>query len=388
MTLEERIKQMLEESAKQPEVVVEKQQELKSLSEEELEAMSQEEFDAIDEEQLDELSKDTLANYVKKATPLVPLAKKPENRAGSINRAKVKMQYTESSTEEDSEVVVEDKMANLKAIAAKDKQENKDREDDYLDDDGKTAKKAKLSKEVAAARKLVKSNESSEVSSQVSALLEAEGLSEEFKVQAVTIFEAAVTDRVLQIQEELEAQYNEKLEEASAHNEVAIEANFKSRLAESFMDGIQSLMAEHNIELPEDAEDALEVALNQVEKLEESAEEVQTTIAQLQEQVNELKAEKILESFKERMTSTEFDRFSQLTESVKYKDETQYEKQLTIVLENFGKQLTSKQKVVKESAPAVITEEIVATPAETIVTEQYSNVNVYANYLASRAGKI
>lgn len=295
--------------------------------------------------------------------------------------------------------IVEDKMSNLKAIAAKYKQEDKDREDDYLDDDGKIAKKAKLSREVAAARKLVKSNESSQVSSQVTALLEAEGLSEEFKLQAVTIFEAAVTDRVIQIQEELEAEYEEKLDEAKAeletnidgflneavqewadNNQVAIESNFKTRLAESFMDGLQSLLAEHNIDLPDDAEDALEIALDEVNKLEEQVSGVDEVVAELQEQINELKAEKILESFQGRMTSTEFDRFVQLTESVKFKDESQYEKQLGIVLENFGK--ISAKKVEQEEQ--IVEETVYAPAAQPIVTESFSSVNRYAQYLAKK----
>ena len=61
-----------------------------------------------------------------------------------------------------------------------------------------------VAEEAKPAKKERTIKEDSQVSSQVAALLEAEGLSEEFKLQAVTIFEAAVTDRVLQIQEELE----------------------------------------------------------------------------------------------------------------------------------------------------------------------------------------
>lgn len=301
----------------------------------------------------------------------------------------------EESTDQVDQIE-ENKMANLKAIAAKDKQENKDREDDYLDDDGKTAKKAKLSKEVAAARKLVKSNESSGVSDQVASLLEAEGLSEEFKVQAVTIFEAAVTDRVLQIQEQMEAEYAEKLDEAKAElesnidgflnecvqewasdNEVAIASNFRSQLAESFMDGIQSLLAEHNIDLPEESENALSVALESVNTLQENLEQKDVTVSELESQIAELKAEKILESFRDKMSCTEFDRFTQLTESVKFKDETQYEKQLNVVLENFGK--LSKTEQAPKAAPAPVFEEVVST--KPIVTETYSAVDRYAAYM-------
>lgn len=263
-----------------------------------------------------------------------------------------------------------------------------------------TEEVAPVTEEVAAPAKKTKAiKEDSQVSSQVTALLEAEGLSEEFKLQAVTIFEAAVTDRVIQIQEELEAEYEEKLDEAKAdletnidgflneavqewadNNQVAIESNFKTRLAESFMDGLQSLLAEHNIDLPEESEDALEIALDEVNKLEEQVSSVDEVIAEMQEEINALKAEKILESFSEKMTSTEFDRFVQLTESVKFKDETQYAKQLSIVLENFGKITANKEEQEEQ-----IFEQVVEVPsAQPIVTETFSAVNRYAQYLTKK----
>jgi len=263
-----------------------------------------------------------------------------------------------------------------------------------------TEEVAPVTEEVAAPAKKTKAiKEDSQVSSQVTALLEAEGLSEEFKLQAVTIFEAAVTDRVIQIQEELEAEYEEKLDEAKAdletnidgflneavqewadNNQVAIESNFKTRLAESFMDGLQSLLTEHNIDLPEESEDALEIALDEVNKLEEQVSSVDEVIAEMQEEINALKAEKILESFSEKMTSTEFDRFVQLTESVKFKDETQYAKQLSIVLENFGKINANMEKQEEQ-----IFEQVVEVPsAQQIVTETFSAVNRYAQYLTKK----
>ena len=263
-----------------------------------------------------------------------------------------------------------------------------------------TEEVAPVTEEVAAPAKKTKAiKEDSQVSSQVTALLEAEGLSEEFKLQAVTIFEAAVTDRVIQIQEELEAEYEEKLDEAKAdletnidgflneavqewadNNQVAIESNFKTRLAESFMDGLQSLLAEHNIDLPEESEDALEIALDEVNKLEEQVSSVDEVIAEMQEEINTLKAEKILESFSEKMTSTEFDRFVQLTESVKFTDETQYAQQSSIVLENFGKITANKEEQEEQ-----IFEQVVEVPsAQPIVTETFSAVNRYAQYLTKK----
>lgn len=238
----------------------------------------------------------------------------------------------------------------------------------------------------------LKKNEST-VSTQVAALLEAEGLSEEFKEQAVTIFEAAVTDRVLQIEEGLQTKFETQLAEAKADldndidgflneaiqqwmevNKVAIESNFKSQLAESFMDDMQALMGKHNIELPEGKENALEVALGEVDSLTESVATKETEKLVLVEQINVMKAEKILESFREKMAQTEFDRFVQLTESVKFVDETQYEKQLTIVLENFGKTKVETKVEAEEITEAVIVQKPVT-----------SNVNRYAEFIGKKS---
>lgn len=231
------------------------------------------------------------------------------------------------------------------------------------------------------------------VSTQVSALLEAEGLSEEFKTQAVTIFEAAVTDRVLQIEEGLKTKFDQELAEAKADldndidgflneaiqqwmeaNKVAIESNFKSQLAESFMDDMQALMGKHNIELPEGKENALEVALGEVDSLTESVVTKETEKLSLVEQINVMKAEKILESFRGKMAQTEFDRFVQLTESVKFADETQYEKQLTIVLENFGKTKVETKVEAEEITEAVIVQKPVT-----------NNVNRYAEFIGKKS---
>lgn len=233
-------------------------------------------------------------------------------------------------------------------------------------------------------------NEDTTIPTQVATLLEAEGLSEEFKTQAVTIFEAAVTDRVLLIEEELKAEFDKQIAEAKAsldndidgflseaiqqwkqENIVAINSNFKTQLAESFMDGMQALLSSHNIEVPEGKENALEVALGEVDKLTEAVATKETEMLALVEQVNEMKASKILESFKEKMTTTEFDRFVQLTESIKFVDETQYGKQLTIVLENFG---TQKQEP-KVDAEQISEEVVVVAPSTT------SAVNKYAEFI-------
>ena len=180
------------------------------------------------------------------------------------------------------------------------------------------------------------------------------------------------------LESDIDGFLSEAIQQWKSENEVAIKSNFKSQLAESFIDGMKALIAEHNIELPEGQENALEEALKEVEKLNESFSGKDQEIASLQESINELKAGKILESFKSKMTQTEFDRFSQLTESVKFKDEVQYAKQLTVVLENFG----STKKEVKKVQESVITEQVSSDIK--IVTESDSTINQYAAYMSKK----
>lgn len=241
-----------------------------------------------------------------------------------------------------------------------------------------------------------------EVAKQVAALLEAEGLSEEFKLQAVTIFEAAVTDRVLQIEESLNAKFEERVAEAEAKfeqdkaelstkidgflnesaqkwatdNEVAIKTGFRVKLAESFMDGLAALMKEHNVVLAEEAEDALTVALDRVSELESDVSKEVAKTATVVEELNAMKANLVRESYREKMTATAFDRFVQLTESVKFTEQTQYETQLRIVFENFGSDQAPIVESFKEETVNVIVEDF----------KEESNVDpsvaAYAAYMA------
>ena len=118
-----------------------------------------------------------------------------------------------------------------------------------------------------------------DVKDDVEALVQGEeGLSEEFKQKASTIFEAAVAAKVIsevnQRAERLEDDYKEELskakeeltssmtektdgylsyvvEEWMKENELAVERGVRSELVEDFMSGLKNLFTEHYIDIPE-----------------------------------------------------------------------------------------------------------------------------------------
>jgi hypothetical protein len=431
MTLEERIKQMLAESEKEDTVA----EELFDGKHQFASAESYiEEETAVNEEQIDELSKSTIGSYLKKSAKDVArnsydvyhsstptgahsgdsdvearnkkALKTAQKRLNGMDKAVTKI--ASESEDLDEEQIDElskstlgsyiKRAGNSLAVNAY----NANREYPAFVSDAEDKKKKSLRAATnrmggidKAADKITKESEDqSTVSDQVSALLEAEGLSEDFKLQAVTIFEAAVSDRVMQIEEELKQEYQEALDEATAEmeknidgfmseaiqqwmidNKLAVETNFKHKLQESFIDGLTALLAEHNIELPAESENALDVALDQITSLEESIESASAREAELMEQIADMKATSILESFRSKMPATTFDRFVQLTENINYTDEAQYARQLDIVYENFG-----KVTAVVESAPARQITESIAQPA--VAEDLNESVEFYAQYMS------
>ena len=109
----------------------------------------------------------------------------------------------------------------------------------------------------------------------VNALVAGEELSEEFRVKAATIFEAAVTakvnDEVKALQEGFEETLTEEVEKIQTElaekvddylsyaaeswmkeNSLQIEHGIKTEMAESFFKGLKDLFLEHNFTVPEE----------------------------------------------------------------------------------------------------------------------------------------
>ena len=211
-----------------------------------------------------------------------------------------------------------------------------------------------------------------DLSSDVDALTSGEGLSEEFKTKAATIFEAALKSKIRTELERLEEEYAEAydsaineakdeltekvdgyltyvVEEWMKKNELAVEHRLKTELAEQFIAGLRTLFEEHDIAIPDERFDMLEAAATQADEMEGRLnEEIEKNVA-LTQQVNELSKNEILLDVASDLADTEVEKFSELAESVEYESADDYRLKLETIKDSYFPKATINEEV--EAAP-------------------------------------
>lgn len=231
------------------------------------------------------------------------------------------------------------------------------------------------------AEKTVAEEEKVDMSADVAALFNGEeGLTEEFRQKAETIFEAAVTSRikeeVARITEALEAQYETKLEEAieekleglvehvdgylnlmveqwMENNAVALESGMKAEVLESFVAGMKNLFQEHYIEVPEEKFDVLGSMEEEIKALNDKLNESVAVNVSLKKELNEAKRVEIIAGVCEGLTDIEADKLQTLAEEISFEDADSFAQKMQTIRENYF------AKTVKKEVPSIITEETV-----------------------------
>lgn len=216
-------------------------------------------------------------------------------------------------------------------------------------------------------------------------LFQGEDLTEEFKEKATAIFEAAVQLRVSELAEQLETEYNAKLEEQVVEvvedistkvddymnyvvqewiteNEVAIESSLKSEITEEFIEGLRNLFVEHYITIPEEKVDVVEELSVRVEDLETKLNEATEANIELSKALAENVKEKIFLEVSEGLVATQADKFKTLAEGVEYNDEETYRRKLEIVKENYFTQKKVKSDMIQEEVEHASDEPAKAAP--------------------------
>ena len=185
-----------------------------------------------------------------------------------------------------------------------------------------------------------------------------QNISEEFKSKVTTIFEARVTDRIQQIEEQTEAKYAGMLEEAIEsvrtqleekvddyvnyvveqwleENAIAIESGLRAELAEDFISGLHKLFAENYINVPEDKVELVDELATKVEQLESKLnEEIEKSIGYKKSLIEATK-QQVTRSVCEGLTETQVEKIKSLAESVEFSTEDEYQNKLETIRENY-----------------------------------------------------
>ena len=226
-----------------------------------------------------------------------------------------------------------------------DKDKKDDDEDDEDDKDESKAKKEEKELEI-------------DVSEDVSALIDGEELSEDFKTKAATIFEAAVKSKIAKIRkqvreeskkdieektETMQTEMTEKMDEYMNYvvkewmeeNKLAVEQGVRNEVTESFISGLKKLFEEHYIDVPSEKEDVFESLVQEVAELETKLDEQTQKHMDTVKELNTYKAKDAFRDVVEGMVDTDIEKMKELTEDVDYESDEQYKEKLNIIKNSY-----------------------------------------------------
>ena len=223
-------------------------------------------------------------------------------------------------------------------------------------------------------------------SQDVDALVSGEELSEEFRVKAATIFEAAVTSRVNEetkaLQEAFEESLTEEVEKIKTElaekvddyvsyatkqwieeNSLAVEHGIKNEMAESFFNGLKDLYVEHNFTVPEEKFNLLDGMTGELDEMEKKLnEQIDTNIA-LNKQIGEYSKMEIVNDAATGLAETQKEKLASLAEGVEFENEEDFRKKIETIKESY---FTRKAEVAEKATEP--TEEASAPLVESTVT--------------------
>ena len=233
-----------------------------------------------------------------------------------------------------------------------------------------------------------------DVKDDVEALVQGEeGLTEDFKQKASTIFEAAVQAKVVEqvnskmeeletqvksdnnsSSEEFQKELTEKVdgyltyivEEWMKENELAIERGIRTELVEDFMSGLKTLFTEHYIDIPEEKVDMVDDLFTKVEDLETSLDEEINRGVELQKELSQFKKDDIVRDVTKDLADTETEKISKLSEGIEYENEEQYIEKLNVLKESY---FPKSEAVTSEISETDETIEVTDETKEEILTE-------------------
>ena len=183
-------------------------------------------------------------------------------------------------------------------------------------------------------------------------------LSEEFKVKAATIFEAAVKSKIRseierideqvrsekdsdmetfkeELTEKVDTYLNYVVEEWTKENELAIERGLKGEIAEDFISGLKQLFEDHYIDVPDEKYNVLEAQSEKISELEEKLNEAIQKSVDLTSSNEKLVREQVVSEISEDLADTEIEKFKSLTQDVDFGSEDSFREKLNTLKESY-----------------------------------------------------
>jgi hypothetical protein len=196
------------------------------------------------------------------------------------------------------------------------------------------------------------------VTEDLDALFNGEDLTEDFKLKVITIFEAAINEKIENITYSLEEEYSDRLTEEVAQiteeltnkideyldyavqnwiseNELTVEQGIRTEVTESFMEGLKTLFDNHYIEIPESKVDLVdELAEENEELVTRLNNEIQASM-DMAEELLDFKRSYVFNEMSEGLVDTEVEKFKTLSEGVEHADIEEYIEKLDIIRESY-----------------------------------------------------
>ena len=261
---------------------------------------------------------------------------------------------------------------SVKSVLLGEKKAVKEEDDEDDEDEEKPEVKKKAVKE---ALDVLMSNESD--------------LSEGFKAEASTLFEAALAEKTVELQERLEANYNQHLNEEVEtiresviekmdsylsyvveswveENTEQVETTLRSDIAENFMTSLKDLFVENYIEVPVEKRDIVEELASTSEDRLSQIVEKEAEIEELAAQVESFERDVVLADLSEDLSAGEQYRLSTILEGVEFESRETFA----------GKAQTVKESIFE-------TEETVIEHAETSEVEGETEIIIEGNTVTS-----
>jgi len=292
-----------------------------------------------------------------------------------------------SKTESDEEESEEDESEEEEEMeeSAKSKKEESDEEDSEEEEEVEESvivsqkptnesKKEESEEEEVEEEEEEEEMEESAVNEDLSILIQSEAnLTEDFKAKASTLFEAAVSQKVVAERERLAEEYaNDLVEEVTEvreslitkiddylsyvveswveDNQVAVDSKLRTDIAEGFIGSLKQLFVENYIEVPECKVDLFDEMSEEVQEVKDALTLSESTTVELQKRVEELSRKSILSEQSADLAATQVAKLEALTEEVEFVSESVFaEKVATIKSSMFASNSKSEEIVLEEN---------------------------------------